>query len=112
MISFALMVMSVLWMKFFTEFDKNDASFCMLHIKCLLKTHYQLFELTTSMLGSNEGEKKGFLCSVSKINLRISLVCYSGWIICKIVLGEISENSALPLYVCGKGWPPFFTDSY
>lgn len=58
MISFALMVMSVLWMKFFTEFDKNDASFCMLHIKCLLKTHYQLFELTTSMLGSNEGEKK------------------------------------------------------
>lgn len=32
----------------------------MLHIKCLLKTHYQLFELITSMLGSNEGKKKAF----------------------------------------------------
>lgn len=30
----------------------------MLHIKCLLKTHYQLFELITSMLSSNEGKKK------------------------------------------------------
>lgn len=29
----------------------------MLHIKCLLKTHYQLFELITSMLSSNEGKK-------------------------------------------------------
>lgn len=30
----------------------------MLHIKCFLKTHYQLFELITSMLSSNEGKKK------------------------------------------------------
>lgn len=32
----------------------------MLHIKCLLKTHYQLFELITSMLSSNEGKKTAF----------------------------------------------------
>lgn len=58
MISFTLMVLSVLKIKFFTEFEKNDALFSMLHIKCLPKTYYQLFELITSMLSSNEGKQQ------------------------------------------------------
>ena len=72
------MVMSVLRIKFFTEFDKEDVLLSRLCIKCPLKTHYQLLEFTNSMLGSN-GKKKGFLFSVSKIYLRISLACSSGY---------------------------------
>lgn len=53
------MIMSVLRIKFFTEFDREDVLFSRLCIKCPLSTRDQLLEFTNSMLGSN-GKNKAF----------------------------------------------------